>query len=256
MGAVAILHFSSVTIYVSWDLVNRGRPGDSALTSPSAAFKIAPMPTTWTIKASTRTSILAIFLLLMLTLGCSSSENGVEELGFDVDPTLLGDHVEDGSSGFAVYAPAGWPSVADSVFRQTAVAIEREGARPGDRFKPTLLALFRHPGHGGHLAVMKYAEILNEADRDSVIRWQRSGLDRAFAGTPVRPAQFSYRGFLLDQFVGMDSQKVVFKLMVYRSKTGLYQLDYVIPRGSYKDELRAIESSVGSLDSRDFKQRR
>ena len=103
---------------------------------------------------------------------------------------------------------------------------------------------------------MKYAALIEEADRDSVIQRQRSGLELAFAGTRVNPGRFTYRGFLLDQFMAMDSQTVVLKLLVRRSKLVLYQLDYVVSSGNYREELRAIESSIGSIDSGDFKQRR
>ena len=185
------------------------------------------------------------FLLLLLfinVLGCGSSgSDEPEKLAFTVDPELLGATFRDGSRPFSVQAPLGWADVPGEMLDEAnRLLAERSDGSP----QATLVALYRSEELRAHLTIGRHRA---ESQRDSVIQWHARRMKQSIPDGKINRARFSHRECEIDQFMVAHQQSVVVTLFAYHPEHELYQLDYVLPRQSYEQELRALESSIGSL---------
>lgn len=158
---------------------------------------------------------------------------------------LLGERFDQLEEGLSLRAPVDWTSVTAALLREIADSVNAVG---GDtRLMPDMVALFRHPAHGAHLAVAKYPVEFLPADRDSVIQRQSRGLRQRYGKNSVLATRFSHNGCEFDQLLVTGGEHVVIKLFVHRRGVPMYHLDYVVAAPRYREHARAIESSIGSL---------
>lgn len=173
--------------------------------------------------------------LAAVLVGCAG-DTGPVELTFAVDSTLVGEPFQDESRRFLIRPPAGWEAVATEATRTTEDAAAR------------LLAVYRRGSHGGRFSVSRYDDPVNAEDRERLIRNHVRTLREDFAGEEVLSTTFAHHGYRVTQILAMNAERVTLRLFAERPETGLLRLDYEIPRSSYADELRSLESSIGSLD--------
>ncbi|MBU2691722.1 MAG: hypothetical protein KJ970_12420 [Candidatus Eisenbacteria bacterium] len=174
-------------------------------------------------------------------------------MNFNVNPALLGDSLLDLSSGFSLYAPSGWKALPDSIVWAVMEHVRRAEAYDPP-VTPVLRAVFRNEKTGAYLSVSKYPK--TEVSSDSIITNQERLIRTSYAEEEIHPTTFKYKGFIINQFMVITSEMVLIKLFADRPETILYQMDYFLPLSIYKDELGALESSIGSLNHLDTKERR
>jgi hypothetical protein len=68
-------------------------------------------------------------------------------------------------------------------------------------------------------------------------------------GDSLRQAQFMKDDLYMAQFLAQPEGLVNFKLVFEAPADGLLQFDYVVPRRVYPQEVRSVESSIGSIRS-------
>jgi hypothetical protein len=69
-----------------------------------------------------------------------------------------------------------------------------------------------------------------------------------FPKATVQRAIFMKDAFRVYQLMVGASDFVLIKLMCNASENPVFEVDYVVPRDVYETELRAIESSIGSIN--------
>ena len=72
-------------------------------------------------------------------------------------------------------------------------------------------------------------------------------LKKQFGKENMKHAEYLKENIKISQFLIQDSINVIFKLLLQNKDKKVLQYDYIIPQKNYKDELRAIESSIGSI---------
>jgi len=68
-----------------------------------------------------------------------------------------------------------------------------------------------------------------------------------FKTSNMKFAAFKKDDIIIHQFLIQDSINVVFKLLFCNAANRVIQFDYIIPGNNYKNEIKAIESSIGSI---------
>jgi hypothetical protein len=188
----------------------------------------------------------AVLFLYLFCAGCSTQSDTAEEITFSVNPNLLGESFIEPEHGFSISAPLAWNSVSDSSLTAAKEAVaQSESPRPDA--VPELLAVFRHPTHGAQLIVSRYGGTMSAVDRSSLMENQGKGLRMELQDSEISHAKFSHNGYKIDQYRVIAQDIVIFKLFVQHPESGFYQLDYLLPLANYEAELRALESSIGSL---------
>jgi hypothetical protein len=194
---------------------------------------------------------LTLGLALLTLVGCRSKRpaEGPEELLFAVDTTLLGPAYAVGDLGFSVRPPRGWTPVPDSLLGEAAARIA--SGRPSRPWAaPHLLAAYRRSPEGALFLVTRFPRPVSDAERDTLGDLERDALAAATPPETLREAVFLHRGVYVRQFLATDRDRVLFRLLVTPPGAVTMRLDYVVPQGLYPHVVKAIESSIGSVDYR------
>ncbi len=191
--------------------------------------------------------ILAVIISVFLIAACSGSDKPeVETLLFTVDSTLLGVSFSDSVSGLFLQVPAGWLGLSDETIEQIQTGIET-GPTGQERPVPEILALFSLQEYNAHLVVGRYDPNLLPADQDSVLGWQKEGLQAQFINDKVLYSKFLHNRILFEQLLVVGDEFAVIKLLIRRENQAMCHIEYVAHRSWYETHLRAIESSIGSI---------
>ncbi len=183
---------------------------------------------------------------VLLVAACSkdkkpASQEGVfERLEFSVDSSLLGEAISVG--GLRLHAPSGWLPVDSSVMSQLVGVAARDTSgmqlRPKYAFKPE--------SGGPMMLVSTFPKAVDLGDRfvpwagevARVYREQRADIR-------VQEQWMSLSGVEALQLYSQSAQLVHIKIIL--NAIGVVSLDYTVPAASWPKEVRAVESSLGSL---------
>lgn len=187
-------------------------------------------------------SLLLLILATLTLWACSSDKSSVDTVSFTVNPELLGDRFENTSDGFSLQAPVEWVAAPESVLDQIH---EQMPTTADPKTSPEIIALYRNAGIGAHLAVGRYADGMDVEQCAAVVDMHATNLGSQFGNDRVKKDRFTYKDSPVDQLMVLGDDLVIIKLFVHGH--AMYQLDYVVPRSGYESQLRAIESSIGSV---------
>jgi hypothetical protein len=174
--------------------------------------------------------------------GIACAPTARDDVEFRVDAHRLGERFR-APGAFELQAPAGWEALPETLLAE---ARARSASQPQGVETPRLRAVYRQRD-GAALAISEFSKTLDPRARASMLERITAALRERYPEARVEPGHFRYRGLQVGQVMLHDSTRVVFKLLVERERSPLYQLDYVIPRLVYRRELESVESSIGSL---------
>lgn len=180
--------------------------------------------------------------------GCSDqggSRGAVKEKEFAVDSALLGVGHTDSLLGIVFRAPRGFEAASRDFMAQVESQIPRD---PGNEYFVVPRMIFSVPGQAGRIFVSEFPEKLDNSMEDA---WREGYLEEArVKASPLVPGVDRYllKGAEVLQLLIESPEAVNFRLVVARESRPNLQIDFLIPRASYPDLERAVESSVGSLE--------
>jgi hypothetical protein len=184
---------------------------------------------------------------VVLILACSGSNRSkVETLSFTVDSTRLGGSFTDSVSGLSLRAPAGWRRLSAITLDRVRASIEADSTEAGLPV-PWIQVLFSLKEQNAYLLVGRYDPSIFLDGHNSLVVWQKEELLGQFADSSVSYARFKHNRIVFEQLLASDAEFVVIKLFVQAPDRGVYQIEYVTRRSWYDTNLRAIESSIGSI---------
>ncbi|MBN1897355.1 MAG: hypothetical protein JW827_01140 [Spirochaetes bacterium] len=178
-------------------------------------------------------SFLSFFCFLLL-ISC-----GKNEVTFRVDKNLLKEVYESMDTGIQVWIPRGLEKISkrqqslvkERIKKDTLIQIELEefyiNMKDGIF---CFISTFKEPG--------KISRVVNE---------YKEKLAAAYPDSKIRYAAFYSRGIDFHQFQVVSAKFVNYKLLFFNRNRDIIQIDYIIPFQYYKEQLRSIESSIGSI---------
>jgi hypothetical protein len=183
-------------------------------------------------------------VLFSFLLFCSKEEKTsppeVAELTFEIDSTKLELTSSDQNLGIQFNAPKGWTPILPAVFEQfnkqdSSVFVE------GSNVVVQPISIFLNNADKSLLYV---SQIQNAQDSISIDGYKQSIQKHL---VPTKMGDFRKDGIIFTQFLIQNENHVIFKLLFFNSRNQLIQFDYIVPKDVYLAELKAIESSIGSL---------
>lgn len=193
-----------------------------------------------------------IFMLMLVlsfsvhTCGNREKPETDPELIFEIDSTLVGPEIKLEEYNLSVSPPAGW-DVLDSNLQDSlkAVVLSRLSGSEGFLIDP--LEIIWEPKTSSILSISRI-----ELENDSVqIKDYYNAVEKSFKDQSIKKGYFRSRGLPFTQYLIQGNSQVAFKLITQATEKGHVQFDYVIPLNHYMDQLKAIESSIGSIHKRD-----
>lgn len=185
----------------------------------------------------------ALLVSVFILAGCREEPRPhVQPMHFNVDPDRLGAAVEDTGLGLRFQPPAGWEPLAasaiDSIGRAVTLAGDAVGLQP--RF------VFLEASNGSLLSVA-ILRLRDSLTFDEQIARYSTLLAEQFPGDSLRQGQYLKDGLHVAQFLMQPPGRVSFKLFFASPVGALVQFDYLVPKAYYPGQIKAIESSIGSI---------
>jgi len=188
-------------------------------------------------------SCLLVLALMLGSAACDRKKPRYELMIFDVDSALLEPPITDTFLNISIAAPKHWSLVEAST-------LERLLAQASDKIGATLPVEPRWMFLNGASQAMCIVSRLTSAEiptGEEALRSLEASFVSKFPQATVRGAVFLKDEFRVHQVMVSTPEAVMIKLLLDAPTVPMFAVDYIIPRAAYEGELRAVESSIGSI---------
>ena len=180
-------------------------------------------------------------------VGCDSpnaQKQPYENLVFNVDETRLEPVVEDTTLRIKVAAPKNWKEIDDPMLAQV---INELDTQPTPELQIVPRWIFLDESSQAMCIVSKLNGVEIAPD-ETLLKTLTTAYQNQFPNATVRQAVFMKDAFRIHQLMVIAADFVRIKLICDAPETLVFEVDYRVPRDVYQTELRAIESSIGSIN--------
>ena len=191
------------------------------------------------------------FLLYSIVLsgfiGCESpnaQKQPYETLVFKVDETRLEPTVTDTTLRIKIAAPKDWKKIDDSMLTQVADKLDTQLTPQELQIVPRWI--FLNEGSQAMCVVSKLNDVEITSD-EPLLKTLTTAYRNQFPNATVQQTIFMKDAFRIHQLMVITTGFVRIKLICDAPETLVFEVDYRVPRDVYQTELRAIESSIGSI---------
>lgn len=186
-------------------------------------------------------------IIVVNLVGCdspNSQKRTHETLTFNVDPTRLEPAITDTTLKIEISAPKGWKAIEDAMLTEV---IDRLGdtLTQGLQMVPRWVFLNEN---SRAMCVVSRLEGGAVPPNDTLLKTLETDYRAQFPEATVQRATFMKDVFRVHQLMVAASDFVLIKLICNAPENPVFEVDYVVPRDVYGTELRAIESSIGSIN--------
>ena len=180
-------------------------------------------------------------------VGCdppNSQKRTYETLVFNVDQTRLEPAITDTTLKIEISAPKGWKAIDDAMLMEV---IDRLGDKLTQGLQMMPRWVFMNEDSRAMCVVSRLEDGTVPLD-ETLLQTLETAYRTQFPKATVQRAIFMKDAFRVHQLMVGASDFVLIKLMCDASENPVFEVDYVVPRDVYETELRAIESSIGSIN--------
>ena len=180
-------------------------------------------------------------------MGCDSpnaQKRTYETLVFNVDQTRLEPAIIDTTLKLEISAPKGWKAIEDAMLAEV---IDRLGDKLTQGLEMVPRWIFMKEDSPA-MCVVSRLEGGAVPPNDTLLQTLETAYRTQFPEATVQRAIFMKDAFRVHQLMVGTPEFVLIKLICNAPKNPVFEVAYVAPRDVYKTELRAIESSIGSIN--------
>jgi hypothetical protein len=198
-----------------------------------------------------RIGTLSVAFLWLLLFCAKKAENprstASPDLFFHVDSTRIDPAVLDAGMGLHFCPPKGWEPVSSGVFAEFRKTIQSEF--PRDQMAAVdPLHIYLKKENQGFLAVSRFHGVMGTSGVRLFLKEYSRLLAAKFGADRVRKGGFFKDEIEFSQFLIRADNRIMFKLIFSNAENQRIQFDYIVPEAVYPIELKAIESSIGSIE--------
>ena len=186
-------------------------------------------------------------IIISSLTGCdspNSQKRTDETLDFTVDPTRLEPAITDTTLKMEISAPKGWKAIDEVMLTEV---IDRLGDTLKQGLQMTPRWVFLNENSRA-MCVVSRLEGGAVPSNDTLLKTLETAYRTQFPKATVQRAIFMKDAFRVHQLMVAASDFVLIKLICNAPENPVFEVDYVVPRDVYGTELRAIESSIGSIN--------
>lgn len=186
-------------------------------------------------------------LIIGSVIGCdspNSQKRAYETLKFNVDQTLLGPKMTDTTLKITMAAPKNWKKIEDSLLAQVTDKLGDQ-LKQGVQMSPRWI--FLNEGLQA-MCIVSSLDSVEIAPDETLLKTLETAYRENFPKATIQRAIFMKDAFRMHQLMIIAHDFVFIKLICDAPESAIFAVDYHIPRNVYQTELRAIESSIGSIN--------
>ncbi len=186
--------------------------------------------------------IAVLILSIPVVFDCSNKkpENKKEQILFNVEQSLLDSIYTNSELEITFSPPKNWNPI--SIELMESIAANTEILSDSIRIK--LQKVFMNKDISAFCFVSK---LEGNYPNPKLIENYIQVIKKKNAGKSINKASFDHHNFKIEQLMIFDRENINLKLIVRSQEQKNFLLDYIIPMKFYEDNLRVIESSIGSL---------
>jgi hypothetical protein len=185
-------------------------------------------------------------IIISILVGCdspNSQKRTDETLVFNVDQTRLEPAITDTTLKLEISAPKGWKAIEDAMLMEV---IDKLGDTLTQGLQMTPRWIFLNENSQA-MCVVSRLEGGTVPPNDTLLKTLETTYRTQFPKATVQRAIFLKDAFRVHQLMVGAPDFVLIKLICNAPENPAFEVDYVVPKDVYKTELRAIESSIGSI---------
>lgn len=197
-------------------------------------------------------SVFLHFLLYSIVIcgfvGCDSpnaQKQPYETLVFKVDETRLEPAITDTTLRIKIAAPKNWKKIDDSMLTQVINKLDTQRITQELQLVPRWIFLNEN---SQTMCVVSEVNGVEIAPDGTLLKTLTTAYQNQFPKATVRQTVFMKDAFRIHQLMVITADFVIIKLICDAPETLVFEVDYRVPRDVYQSELRAIESSIGSIN--------
>ena len=186
-------------------------------------------------------SLITLFFLVNM-ISCNNTQNKTtsesQNLSFNIDYNLLQPTPLKNDQGFSIYVPIGWSEIDNTNMNQLRKALESKE----NIIQLELIGAYQSKD----LATCIVSKVDSKEVNFKYIPENYIDLLKSqFVTENINTADIVINNLGVRQFLITNTTHTSFKLFI--KGTSNYQIDYIIPRKIYKEELSKVESSIGTI---------
>lgn len=188
-------------------------------------------------------NIIVLSIILFQSFGCTHEDkrsDDFQNIIFDVNTNLLSTQRYIINNKLELKMPKGYSNIDDDKFIIFKKTIESDSAA---FFNMALLNVFNSP-NGSYSVISKIVSDKNVFEE--VDSTYYALLVENFNTKNITIGKVKINGIGAIQYIISTNNTVIIKLILCADNS-YYQIDYIIPLEYYEEELRSIESSIGSI---------
>ncbi len=143
-----------------------------------------------------------------------------------------------------IASPKNWKKIDNSMFAQV---INKLDTRLTEDIKLVPQLIFLNEGSRA-LCVVSKLDGVDIAPNETLLKTLTTAYRERFPNATVEQTIFMKDAFRIHQVMVVAADFVLIKLICDAPETLVFEVDYRIPRDVYQIELKAIESSIGSIN--------
>ncbi len=181
-------------------------------------------------------------------VGCDSpnaQKHTYETLAFNVDESRLEPAVTDTVLRITLAVPKGWEKIEDSMLAQVVNELEPQLTAQALQMDPRWI--FFNQGSRA-MCVVSHLKSVESAPDETLLKTLSTAYQNQFPNATIRQTAFMKEPFRVHQLMVISADFVLIKLICDAPEALVFAVDYSVPKNVYATELRAIESSIGSIN--------
>lgn len=209
-------------------------------------FSVYNFPQTFHYK---KKKLILYFRLLSVFLVLSACDNNQEksadqlsEIEFTINTSLLASKVTNETESFGFHPPRFFAPIPEDSLK--IIKAKLQGIEE-DNLETALLYLFRDSAGNNSLSISKITFTKN-SKKNMLDEYVELIMNRSLFEKAQR-TKFLKKNILISQIIVNTGDYVLIKIIFAGKAKSLFQFDYLFMLSDYKNEVRSIESSIGSI---------
>lgn len=191
--------------------------------------------------------IFAFILLLFSLIACSEQNNKIQELTFRIKEELLDSAYVDTTHNISFRPPRFFKSLSPDDLEQLVKSQENMASSAElKELKLTPIFAFADSSQKSYCFV---SAIESHAynDNESIIKIYKEKIKNKFINSNIKEGIYKIKDIIVHQLTLMDQNMVTIKLILNPEASDPIVVDYMMPLQIYRKNLRAVESSIGTI---------
>jgi len=188
--------------------------------------------------------VIVIMVLVLSLVGCAKEQATTKfaEVTFAVDRTLLSQEYISSETGISFNPPKNWKQVSPQLM--ISIKENTQTMRDSSNIKIELIDVFMNNERS---FTCWLSAINNELSDDSLIKGYIEEFKLINKDIKINQGLFSHNDVNFNQLLFSKDDLVTIKLIAENSMNKTFMIDYILPLKFYEEELRSIESSIGTI---------